>query len=237
MRGGRPAASQLRLQDLLPHAVDRYPVERLGHRRQRADHVELAGAPALHAARTRCPCRSTRRSALSAAAVQLIGAPADRAGAARRRRCLAAGAGAATGSSLSAPILRSAASAARSPLSQAPSTVPHSVSWVASPAKNMQPTGSVRIFRDGCAAGRGHRHRAERERRRIPAGRARFLHRGRGIAAEQFGQPFHGEGDHRLFALRGEIAAERARDIDRAQRRSRRYWRTAAPFASNCSAR
>src|ERR1700692_504344 len=79
---------------------------------------------------------------------------ADLAGAERRRR-FAAGAGAAAGSlSESAPIVRSAASAARSPLSHAPSTVPHSVSWVASPARNMQPTGSVRIFRDGCPPGR-----------------------------------------------------------------------------------
>src|SRR5947199_2189632 len=48
---------------------------------------------------------------------------------------------------------RRAASAARSPLSQAPSTVPHSVSWVASPARYRQPIGSVRILRDGCAPG------------------------------------------------------------------------------------
>ena len=50
-------------------------------------------------------------------------------------------------------IRRSAASAARSPLSQAPSIVPHSVSWVASPARYMQPIGSVRIFREACAPG------------------------------------------------------------------------------------
>src|SRR6202041_73017 len=62
-------------------------------------------------------------------------------------------AGVAADWSLSAPIFCSAASAARSPLSQAPSTVPHRVSWVASPARNMQPIGSVRIFRDGCAPG------------------------------------------------------------------------------------
>ena len=56
---------------------------------------------------------------------QLIGSP--------RRRCFA---GRASGSgSFNAPIRRNAASAARSPLSQAPSIVPHSVSWVASPAR------------------------------------------------------------------------------------------------------
>ena len=50
-----------------------------------------------------------------------------------RRRCFV---GRASGSgSFSAPIRRNAASAARSPLSQAPSIVPHSVSWVASPAR------------------------------------------------------------------------------------------------------
>src|SRR6202035_1644290 len=74
------------------------------------------------------------------------------AGPARRRR-FGTGAGAAGSVSLSAPILRSAASAARSPLSQAPSTVPHRVSWVASPARNMQPIGSLRIFRDGWPPG------------------------------------------------------------------------------------
>src|SRR5580692_12543058 len=68
-----------------------------------------------------------------------------------RRRGFAAGV--AADWSLSAPIFCSAASAARSPLSQAPSTVPHRVSWVASPARNMQPIGSVRIFRDGCPPG------------------------------------------------------------------------------------
>src|SRR5205807_4376461 len=70
------------------------------------------------------------------------------------RRCFGTRAGAGAGSlSLSAPIFRNAASAARSPLSHAPSTVPHSVSWVASPARNMQPIGSLRIFRDGWPPG------------------------------------------------------------------------------------
>src|SRR5882724_3417043 len=71
-----------------------------------------------------------------------------------RRRDLDGREGASAGSaSLSAPILRSAASAARSPLSQAPSTVPHWVSWVASPARNTQPIGSVRILREGWLPG------------------------------------------------------------------------------------
>src|SRR5664279_5738125 len=78
--------------------------------------------------------------------IQLTGAPAP------RPRCFGARAGAVPGS-LSAPIFRSAASAARSPLSQPPSTVPHRVSWVASPARNMQPIGSVKTLRDGCAPG------------------------------------------------------------------------------------
>src|SRR5258708_21726788 len=79
---------------------------------------------------------------------QLIGAPGP-----PRRRRFVTGAGATGSVSLSAPILRSAASAARSPLSQAPSTVPQRVSWVASPARNRAPIGSVRVFRDGCAPG------------------------------------------------------------------------------------
>jgi hypothetical protein len=37
----------LRLQDLLPHAVDRHPPERLGHRRQCADDIEFTRAPDL----------------------------------------------------------------------------------------------------------------------------------------------------------------------------------------------
>ncbi len=52
-----------------------------------------------------------------------------------------------------APIFFNAASAARSPLSQAPSTVPHSVSWVASPARNTLPTGSIKIRREPCPPG------------------------------------------------------------------------------------
>src|SRR5260370_9862904 len=80
---------------------------------------------------------------------QLIGV-ADLAGA-ERRRCFGARAGASIGSaSFKAPIRRSAASAARSPLSQAPSMGPHSVSWVASPARYMQPMGSVSILREAC---------------------------------------------------------------------------------------
>ena len=111
---------QLRPQNLLPHAVDRYPVERLGHRRQRADNIEFTRAPdlvqrerAVLAARPRDQCLRPRL-------FQLIGAPTV------RRRCFGTRAGGTAGwISLSAPILRSAASAARSPLSQAPSTVPH----------------------------------------------------------------------------------------------------------------
>src|SRR5580692_9630343 len=75
---------------------------------------------------------------------------------AARRCCLLARPGTDTGSesiAFSAPIRRNAASAARSPLSQAPSTVPHNVSWVASPARNMQPIGSANTLRDGCAPG------------------------------------------------------------------------------------
>src|SRR5262245_34774828 len=52
------------------------------------------------------------------------------------------------------PISLITESAARSPDSQAPPTVPHSVSCVASPARKMRPEiGSVRILREGCAPG------------------------------------------------------------------------------------
>ena len=57
------------------------------------------------------------------------------------------------------------------------------------------------------------------------------------LAAEQLRQPFLRERDHRLLALRGEIAAERARDIDRAQRGTADIGVASAPSASNCSAR
>jgi len=84
---------------------------------------------------------------------QLAVAPgiADLAGATRRRGFAT---GAAADSSVSAPIFCNAASAARSPLSQAPSTVPHRVSWVASPPENMQPIGSVKTLRDAARRAR-----------------------------------------------------------------------------------
>src|SRR5580704_9986513 len=87
---------------------------------------------------------------LQAPEFQLAYDPAERLHLVRRRGFAA---GVAADWSLSAPIFCNAASAARSPLSQAPSTVPHRVSWVASPARNMQPIGSVKILRDGCAPG------------------------------------------------------------------------------------
>src|SRR5271155_3907661 len=71
----------------------------------------------------------------------------------RVRRRFAGARSAAAFGSVSAPILRNAASAARSPLSQAPSTVPHKVSCVASPARNRLPRGSVRILREPCPPG------------------------------------------------------------------------------------
>src|SRR5258707_4267091 len=87
----------------------------------------------------------------AAASHQLIGDAGIACLGGARRRCF--GAGAAGSGSLNAPIRRSAASAARSPLSQARSMLPHNVSWVASPAKYMQPTGSDSAFRDACPPG------------------------------------------------------------------------------------
>ena len=70
----------------------------------------------------------------------------------------------------------------------------------------------------GLAAGGSRRHRAEHVRRGVPARRAGLLHRIGDVAAEQFADPLPGEGDHRCLALRREIAAERAGDVDRAER-------------------
>src|SRR5829696_2020095 len=132
----------LRLQYLLPHAVDRYPAERLGHRGQRADDIEFTRAQHFMQ-RERRVLAARPGDQCFRACHPLIYDP--------RRRCLA---GRASGSgSFKAPIRRNAASAARSPLSQAPSMVPHSVSWVASPARYMQPMGSVKTFRNDCPPG------------------------------------------------------------------------------------
>src|SRR3954452_22632881 len=67
-------------------------------------------------------------------------------------------------------------------------------------------------------ARRGRRHRTHHERRGVPARRAGFLHGGGDLSPEQLRDPFPGEGRQGLFALLGEIAAERAADIDRTQR-------------------
>ena len=151
---------------------------------------------------------------------------------------LGARAGACAGSvSFSAPILRSAASAARSPLSQAPSTVPHSVSWVASPARNIAADRLGQNFSRALAARRCRRHRAQHVRRRVPACRARFLDCRRDLAAEQFRQPFPGKGHHGGLALGRQVAAERAARHRSSTATSRRYWRAAARSGSNCSAR
>src|SRR6476620_6724101 len=61
--------------------------------------------------------------------------------------------GFAAGSGLEGPIRFSAASAARSPESHAPSTVPHNVSCVASPAMKTLPNGSASTRRDGWPPG------------------------------------------------------------------------------------
>ena len=124
-------------------------------------------------------------------------------GGAARRRCFGARAGGAAGSaSFSAPILRSAASAARSPLSHAPSTVPHRVSWVASPARNMQPTGSVKTLRDGCPPGTAADIAPSTNGAAFQRVALDLLDGGCGFAAEQFRQPFTGKGDHCRLALR-----------------------------------
>src|SRR5579862_9460786 len=79
----------------------------------------------------------------------------SRGGAVRVRLALALGAASAAGAGvLSTPMRRSTASAARSPDSQAPPTVPHSVSWAASPANQIvSPTGSIMTRRASWAPG------------------------------------------------------------------------------------
>src|SRR4029450_841112 len=142
----------LRAQDFLAHAVNGYALEGFGHGGQRADHIELAGAAHL-IQRVRAVLAAgpgDQRLRLCHQLTDVPGRPA-RGGPPGCRR-LTAGA-CFTGSSRKAPMRRSAASAARSPLSQAPSTVPHNVSCVASPAKNTLLTGSLNTFRNGCAPG------------------------------------------------------------------------------------
>ena len=143
----------------------------------------------------------------------------------------------ATGSDLSsAPIRRNAASAARSPLSQAPSTVPHSVSWVASPARYMQPIGSVRTLRDACP----------------PGAADDIAPSAKGAAFQRVALDFFTAARHRCRTVlsatpsrtRPSPARPARRDRGRTSPRHRSYtatthpcWRTATPSASNCSAR
>ena len=112
----------LRAQDLLAHAMHADALECLGDGRERADDLVFARAAHL----VQRPGRV------------LAARPGDeRFG--RLRSHLAP-----------LPHSRSAASAARSPDSQAPPTVPHSVSCTASPAKNSRSrTGSISTLRPG----------------------------------------------------------------------------------------
>src|SRR5207253_7239131 len=97
------------------------------YRRQGADHIEFTRASDFMERERAVLAARPRDQRLRPLVFQLIDAPrADLPGATRRWRFAAADV--AGSLSLSAPILRSAASAARSPLSHAPSTVPHWVS-------------------------------------------------------------------------------------------------------------
>ena len=116
---------------------------------------------------------------------------------------------------------RSAASAARSPDSQAPPTVPHSVSCMASPAKNSRSrTGSISTLRPPCPFGAARRECAERERLAVPVRRVRLADRLLHVRAEEVGEPAGREIHHRGLALRGKLAAELAGDFDHAERRA-----------------
>ena len=216
----------LGLQDFLPHAVDRYPAEGFRHRGQRADYFELAR---LHHFMQR------KRRVLAAR-------PGD-----QRLR---------TGHQLDAgvapPRLRGPLRRLRIPQRADPAQCSFGRALAALPgAVDRSPQRFVgRLAGEIHAADRlaqhlsrrlsaraGCRHRAERERRGVPARRARFLHGGCGVAAEQFCQPFLRERDHGRFALGGEIAAERAADVDRTQRRTADIGVDQSRLQSNCSAR
>src|SRR5436190_8749369 len=119
----------LREQDVLAHTMHADAPECIGDGRQRADHIVFARAPHL--------VQRPRRV--------LAARPRDQSLGLAHRRRVPLGA---------LPQSRSAASAARSPDSQAPPTVPHSVSCTASPAKKRRSrTGSISALRPGCPPG------------------------------------------------------------------------------------
>ena len=109
----------------------------------------------------------------------------------------------------SGPSRCSTASAARSPDSQAPPTVPHNVSCTASPANQTAfCTGSISDAARALPARRRRRKRAKRQRLVVPARGVRALDRLLHVRAVKAREPVGGEIDHRGFAVRREFAAE-----------------------------
>jgi hypothetical protein len=225
MRNGNPAASSCarKIVCRTPWIDTRSKVH---HRRQCADNIEFTRAPDLMDANAlSLPLDGDQR--LRPPMFHPIGAPTA------RRRCFGARAGTAGSGSLAR---RSFAALPPPHARRFPRAVePHNVSWVASPARNMQPIGSDKTLREGWPPGMEADIAPSTNGAAFQRG-AGFLDGGRCFAAEQLCQPFEAEGDHRLFPC-AEIAAERACDIDRAQGRRSRIGGTEAPCASSCSAR
>ena len=108
---------------------------------------------------------------------------------------------------------------ARSPDSQAPPTVPNSVSCAASPAKKMRSRiGSIRMRREGWRRAPPPRKRPSRKAS-IQLRRLAALNGLPHIGTKQAFHPLDREGGHLLAALGRKLAAERARDIDIDKRR------------------
>ena len=183
---GKAAGFELRAQQFLAHAMNADAAERArspwsARRRHR---TRRRGAP--RAAPRRCPCRSTRRSALSARVIGL------RAAALAPGFCAARSAVGRSALRLEPPSRRNTASAARAPDSQAPPTVPHSVSCTASPAKNTRlRIGSIRMRRAPCPPGDAAENAPSVHGLLVPLRRLRAPHRLLDVGAEQAGEPFH----------------------------------------------
>ena len=98
---------------------------------------------------------------------------------------------------------------------------PTAVSCTASPAKNTRlRIGSIRMRRAPCPPGDAVANAPSVHGSLFHCVACVRPHRLLHVGAEQPAEPFHGELDHRLVALRGEIAAEPAADLDHRQRRA-----------------
>ena len=120
------------------------------------------------------------------------------------------------------PSRRKTASAARSPDSHAPPTVPHKVSCAASPANHtVFCSGSIRMRRAPWPPGAAAEKAPSVRGSWIPARSLGALDRLFHIVAVELGQPIRREIDHGSLAIGGELAAETAADFDQAKVRAR----------------